>query len=405
MNKLKKYKLIIILNIFLFNITIYPFLQPRDNEDTIGKKVSITGNIEQLKFFFNALENSDSEKIRIAHYGDSIIWGDIITDNLRVYFQKEYGGHGIGFLSICTDDISARNTIDHEFSDDWEWASVFTKNRGRFPIGIAGTVSKASSNSNLVYKSKNVSPATDSFSEFSIFYSNTNSNSSIDYKVNNQNSENVKLLNGGTLNSTKLEFNSVIKDIEFDFKQCEGAYFYGVTLESGNGVYVDNFPFRGNSGVSLRDLDDELLPVFSEKLNYKLIVLQFGVNFAASGNVKYKWYERMMLRSIEKLQKNFPETSILIISPGDFGQKKGKKMVTHPEIKKFVSIQEDIAIKGKVAFWNMFEAMGGENSISSWVNALPPLAFKDYCHLTWDGGEIISQKLITSLKDAKSKLK
>lgn len=403
MNNPKIYIIILVLNIFSINIKAY---QPIKNfEDVNEKKVPITGNIEQLKYFFNALENSNSEKIRIAHYGDSIIWGDIITDNLRVYFQNKYGGHGIGYLSICTDDISARKTIEHEFSDDWEWASVFTKNRNKLPIGIAGTVGKASSKSKVVYKSKKYSPSANSFSEFSIFYSNANSSSSIKYKADNKNYESVKLSYGSKLNVSKLNFNSEIKDIQLDFNQCEGAYFYGVTLDSGNGVYIDNFPFRGNSGVSLRDLDEELLSGFAENLNYKLFILQFGVNFAASGNLKYKWYERMMLRTIEKIQKQFPETSILIISPGDFAQKKGKKMVTHPEIKNLISIQKKIAKNGNVAFWNMFEAMGGENSISSWVNASPPLAFKDYCHFTWDGGEVISKKLIIALDEARTKLK
>ncbi|MDA3861500.1 MAG: hypothetical protein PF445_09760 [Melioribacteraceae bacterium] len=374
-------------------------------DSNLGNKVSITGDLEQLKYFFDALEKSKSEKIRIAHYGDSIIWGDIITDNLRNSFQKQYGGHGIGFVSVCTDDISARKTIGHEFSDDWVWASVFTKNREHFPIGIAGTVGKASESSSVTFKSRRNTPTADSFSEFSVFYSNASSNSSINYKIDNKTVKNQKLSGGNGLNVTKVIFDHEVKNIKIDMKDCDGAYFYGVTLDSGNGVYVDNFPFRGNSGVSMRDLDEKLLPEFDKNLNYKLFILQFGVNVASSGNVKYKWYERMMLRAIEKIKKTFPKSSILIVSPGDLGQKKGNKMVTHPEIKRFVSVQESIAIKGKVAFWNMFEAMGGENSVSGWVEASPPLAFKDYCHLTWDGGEVISNKIVDALNEAKSKIK
>lgn len=403
MKKFNRFLLVLVLNVFFVNTTISFALPPIKYSGTIGKKTPITGNLEQLKYFFNALEKSSSEKVRIAHYGDSIIWGDIITDNLRVYFQKEYGGHGVGFVSVCTDDLSVRKTISHQFSDDWEWGSVFTKNRERFPIGIAGTVGKASSYSTVEYKTKKTSPAVDSFSEFSIFYSHANSNSSMSYKIDNKKTKSIQLSSGSELNVTKIDFSREIKDIKLELTECDGAYFYGVTLDSGNGVYVDNFPFRGNSGVSLRDLNKKLLPGFADNLNYKLVILQFGVNVAASGNVKYPWYERMMLRVINKIKKYFPETSILIISPGDLGQKKGRTIRTHPEIKKFIAVQEEIAKKGKVAFWNMFEAMGGENSISNWVDAKPPLAFKDYCHLTWDGGEIISSKLITALMEAKVK--
>lgn len=403
MNKFNRFLCFFLLNVFFANLTILVAVPPVKDGNSIGEKIPITGDLAQLKYFFNALDKAGSQKVRIAHYGDSIIWGDVITENLRDKFQNKFGGHGIGFVSVCTDDLSARKTIFHEFSDDWEWGSVFTKNREKFPIGIAGTVGKASSNSTLSYTTKMVSPAASSFSEFSIFYSNANPNSSMSYKTNGSKEKSIRLTSGSALNETKIDFVKEVKNIEIELVNCEGAYFYGVTLDSGNGIYIDNFPFRGNSGVSLRDLDDKLLSGFADNLNYKLFILQFGVNLAASGNVKYQWYERIMLKIIEKIKKHFPETSILFISPGDLGQKQGRTMQTHPEIKKFIAVQEKIANKGKVAYWNMFEAMGGENSISSWVEAKPPLAFKDYCHLTWEGGEIISSKLVEALMEAKSK--
>jgi len=380
-------------------------IPPAKSGDSIGNKVPITGDINQLKYFFDSLEKSNSQKIRIAHYGDSIIWGDVISDNLRVNLQKKYGGHGIGFLSICNDDLAARKTIVHEFSSDWDWASVFTKNRNKYPIGIAGTVSKPSSNSTVFFQTNHISQATDSFSEMALFYSNTNSNCAISYKINGDTPKTVNLENNKNLSKTEVNFGKEVNKIELTFNNSENAFFYGITLESGNGIYVDNFPFRGNSGVSLRELNEDLLPIFSQNLNYKLIILQFGVNVAASGNVKYKWYSNMMLNVIKKIKKYFPNSSILMISPGDLGQKQGKQIFTHPEIEKFVKVQEQIANQGEIAFWNMFDAMGGKNSISNWVEATPPLAFKDFCHLTGEGGEIISMRLITALMDAKLKLK
>jgi hypothetical protein len=367
----------------------------------LGKDVDIVGNTEQLKYFFDALNKTDSEKIRIAHFGDSIIWGDVISDHLRNYFQSKYGGHGLGFISICTDDIAARKTVIHKFSDDWDWASVFTKNRHRYPIGIAGTVGKAGNNSTVSFKVMKLSPTSDSFSEVSIFYSNTKPNAKVKYIVDSEKEKTHSLKSGAGLQKTELNVGNRKKKIKMEFENCDGAFFYGVTLESGNGIYIDNFPFRGNSGVGLRELSDDLLEGFSQNLKYKLIILQFGVNVAASGNVRYKWYERMMIKTIKKLRNHFPETSIILISPGDLGQKKGKRIITHPEIKRFVQSQMKIANKAGVAFWNMFEAMGGENSISSWVNATPPLAFKDYCHLTWDGGDLIANKFVSALMKLK----
>lgn len=368
----------------------------------IGAKVSITGNVEQLKFFFSALKKTKTEKVRVAHYGDSIIWGDVVTDHLRNYFQKKYGGHGIGFMSICNDDIWARKTITHKFSNDWNWASVFTKNKNRFSIGIAGTVAEAGASSSVEYECKTISEVANSFTEISLFYSNLHSNlhSTLSYKINSEKNKKVGLSSKSNFNVKKIDFGKKVKDIRLKFNNCDGALFYGVTLDSGNGIYVDNFSFRGNSGISLRDLDDKLLKKFAKNLKYKLFILQFGVNVVATGNVKYKWYNKMMDHVIAKIKKYFPKSSILLISPGDLGIKRGKKIITHPEIEKFIAVQEKIAIKNNIAFWNMFDAMGGRNSVSDWVKATPPLVFKDFCHLTWDGSEIISRKLIAALIEA-----
>ena len=51
-------------------------------------------------------------------------------------------------------------------------------------------------------------------------------------------------------------------------------------------------------------------------------------------------------------------------------------------IVRLLETQKDIAKQKGVAIWSLFDAMGGENSMPKWVNANPPLAFKDYVHLT-----------------------
>ena len=38
-----------------------------------GKKTSITGNVKQLSYFFDALKNSKTKTVRVAHFGDSAV--------------------------------------------------------------------------------------------------------------------------------------------------------------------------------------------------------------------------------------------------------------------------------------------------------------------------------------------
>ena len=45
------------------------------------------------------------------------------------------------------------------------------------------------------------------------------------------------------------------------------------------------------------------------------------------------------------------------------------------------------------AFWDIYEVMGGKNSMDSWVNAEPALAGTDYVHFTPKGARKIAELL------------
>jgi lysophospholipase L1-like esterase len=45
----------------------------------------------------------------------------------------------------------------------------------------------------------------------------------------------------------------------------------------------------------------------------------------------------------------------------------------------------------------MFEAMGGKNSMPKWVDANPPLAFKDYTHFNGTGAKKIAEMFTDAL--------
>ena len=187
------------------------------------------------------------------------------------------------------------------------------------------------------------------------------------------------------------------RQIKIEVPKKDMAYFYGVSLENGNGVYVDNFPLRGNSGVNLTDIKSEKLKAFAEHLDYKLVILYFGLNIAGNKRTNYTWYEREMTKVIKKFKKAYPDCGFLIVSVSDKSIKKGRKFITNPSIPKLVKAQKNIARKTNVAFWNLFEAMGGRNSMGKWVKAAPKLAQSDYTHFTLAGSKKVAQMLAEAL--------
>jgi hypothetical protein len=365
-----------------------------------GKKISLKGNVAQLRYIFDALTTARGKKVHIAHWGDSIILGDIISEGLRENLQKQYGGNGVGFVSMNCDDYGMRNSTIVSFSNDWKEGSIFKRNADKLPLGINGSVYSPVHGSWVKYEIGKVSKTMRNFSTIRLFYASAPAGAVVKYNLSNGNDGTIRLESGANLKEATLNLPANVTSIKFNF-DFAGGYFYGVSFENGNGVYVDNLPIRGNTGVALADLPLSLLKEFNAKLNYKLIIINFGVNVVSPEHNNYIWYEQRMEKVIEFIKSAFPQASILVISIGDKAIKKGTRFITDPGIPSLLRTQQVIAEKGGTAFWNLFEAMGGENSVVDWVEANPPLSAKDYCHLTPAGGRLVSDLLFEALMKEK----
>jgi lysophospholipase L1-like esterase len=64
-----------------------------------------------------------------------------------------------------------------------------------------------------------------------------------------------------------------------------------------------------------------------------------------------------------------------------------------------VEAQKRVAKKTGSAFWNLFEAMGGKNSMVNWVEGDTVLANKDYTHLNHRGASKVAKLLYKHLMD------
>jgi lysophospholipase L1-like esterase len=130
-------------------------------------------------------------------------------------------------------------------------------------------------------------------------------------------------------------------------------------------------------------------------MDYKLLILNFGINVVEAGKTDFTGYEKRMIRVINDLKKSFPETSIIIVGAGDKAVKKGSKLVSDKIVPRVVAVQEKIANQTGVAFWNMYEAMGSEGSMNNWVDE--GLAARDYIHFSVEGGKIIADYLLNAI--------
>ena len=72
-------------------------------------------------------------------------------------------------------------------------------------------------------------------------------------------------------------------------------------------------------------------------------------------------------------------------------------MVSYPNIEQIRDAQRNAAFRSGSAFWDLYEAMGGHNSMVSWVHNDPPQAEADYTHFNPAGARVIGKMMYDAL--------
>ncbi len=350
-----------------------------------------------LKYFIRAL-NEMREKhkaVRVAFYGDSFVEGDVFCGSLRDTLQQLFGGEGVGYVPITSEVAEFRPTIRHKF-EHWKTYSLISKTDSSTAakLGPSGLCFLPQEGNWVEYKPARQRFLRD-FNTVKLYYKNTG-HAVIDYTIDDTISLSKNLKTSGKLQEWSYR-GKKMNAIRFQFQQQDSLEMYGASFENGEGIYVDNFSIRGNSGIGLTRIPDETLAEFNKHRNYKLIVLQYGLNSVLEDSLSYGWYVERMINVVNKLKRLFPKTSILLISVSDRSSNISGEFKTMKAIPAMRDAQRLIAERTGIAFWDLYEAMGGENSMVKLAEAKPSLAAKDYTHLNFRGGRKLSGLMAKSL--------
>lgn len=355
----------------------------------------------------SSLQNS-SRLIRILHYGDSQIEGDRITAYLRNQLQSKFGGSGIGLMPVVAANPSSISYF-YDISDNWkkysplQGAEYGIHNRYGALVNFA-MISPAGSiftkekelNGWIDLKYPNISyPLAQQSEQFRIFYGFNKSPMMIEVTQNKSVLEAEIVPPSSSLQEIRWKIASP-RYIHVSFKSAYSPEIYGISMDGGHGIAVDNIPLRGSSGLEFTRIDPGFLRNFYKMLNAKLLILQFGVNVVPNVTSSYDYYERQFLKQLVTLKQLNPDISIIVIGVSDVSKNGENGYESFPNIEKIRDAQKKAAFDAGCAFWDCFEAMGGHNSMPSWVFANPPLAQKDFVHFNPMGAKIIAEMFYRS---------
>lgn len=363
-----------------------------------------------LTQFFEALKNIKTKrKVRIAWFGDSMVEGDLITQDLRYLLQKKFGGAGVGIVPITSVTAGFRQTVQHTFSENWTNKNLLDPLSASDKLGITGfvfkpqTIAKADTNhitnkelSWVKYKGSK-QKGLDKFYKARLFYGQTENSNIVQVDLNNGHPKNMFLEGRKLVNTAEVVTTEPFNEVKFTFVSQHNLPVYAVSLESDSGVIVDNLSFRGNSGLPLTKISEEILKGFNEENKYDLIILQYGMNAVSPTAKDYHWYQMGLDRMVKHIQKSFPDAAILFVGVPDKGYKQDGQYITNPGVPFVVEAEKQVAEKNGIAFWNLFEAMGGFNSMVKWADADTSLANKDYTHFNFRGASKVARMLYKEL--------
>ena len=356
----------------------------------------------------SALENNE-ELIRILHYGDSQIEGDRITSLVRNELQKEFGGSGMGmFPAVLIKGTETSLKIIRQ--GQWSRYTIKSIERGTIPHKRLGALMSFSrfapseiSNTRQYEAKINLKPSnisyykTREFEQLKLFYGYNNQPFISELQYKNQSIDAEIIPANRSLNIITWDLGNTVNEITLSFKGMDSPDIYAMALDGRKGVAMDNIPLRGSSGTDFTRTDIPFLREMMKKLNVKLILFQFGVNVVPHVIDNYDYYERQFYKQLRLLKSIDPDICVLVMGVSDMSRNLRGEYVSYPNITAIRDAQKAAAFKANCAFWDTYEAMGGENSMPAWVKHDPPLARKDYTHFTYTGSRVIAKSFYQSL--------
>lgn len=350
------------------------------------------------RFYQSLLEGGP---VRVLHYGDSPTTGDLITSDARALFQKQFGDGGAGFVLMAK-----------------PWAWYFHRgvdmDASKWTIDVAGDTQIKDGLHGL---------GGASFQGLNGAIAN--------FTVKEQRSAEVAFLKqpeGGAFSFEadgqelgKVETAAEDREPAWaSFELPAGSKKFTVRVESGTvRLYGVEFS-KARPGVLYSSLgvNGANITLLSHGFNgahwaaqlhhYKpdLVVLAYGTNESGFPKFVDSTWAAEMKSVVKRLQAALPGASILLMSPMDRGERNDRgEIETIAAMPRLVKIEAKVAEETHVAFFNTFQAMGGEGTMARWYAAEPRLVGSDYIHPMPAGAKIVGELLYGALRDGYNEYK
>lgn len=376
------------------------------------------GDLSILYPAFRALEAAGAEAApaHVFHFGDSQIEGDRMTNLIRARFQDKFGGGGPG-LHAAVPAITSFS-LRQKHSDNFvRYPGYGRKKEGvnhnrygatasfaRFTPIVPDSMLDSVEVSTGWLQIEKAPPAYNkakSFNQMRLFYGYNRRKVVLKLFVDDEEISVDTIPPNSSLQTRTWNFDGTPGKIMVFMEGQDSPEVYGVVLQEQNGVVVNNIGLRGQSGTLFSGLERGTFTGMLLGLNTKLIIMQFGGNTVPyiKGEKSAKNYGNSVRNQIRFFKRILPDVPVILIGPSDMSTKVQGKLQTYPYLEDVRNALREGAFEAGAAYFDIYEVMGGRNSMIGWVENDPPLAASDYVHFNPKGARKISQAFVASFME------
>lgn len=366
--------------------------------------LNVIQNRQHLDEFYEQLyllKKGGDKKVNIIHLGDSHIQADFLTQAVRNNFQNNFGNAGRGL--IVPGRVAGTNEpFNIQTSSNVSWESkrcVFPLQL--LPIGIGGITIRSGVPESKLYVYMNDATQDYSFNRVRIFHQKNASSFSLRLKDSEVKLIDAKTVNDSTRNFTAFELPSPLTSVVIESWKADSVQnhttIFGLSLENGKpGILYHVIGVNGAKYAHYK-----VAKYFAEqthKLDPALFIISLGTNEA----LDHPYIDKRLLTHIEdlvsSLKANNPLAKFIIVTPPDCFIKRTRK---NPGVLKVREALIQFAVENGYAFYDMYQAVGGDDAAVKWREA--QLLRADGVHFTKDGydyqGNLLFDAIIKGYND------
>lgn len=342
--------------------------------------------------------------VRASHWGDSVLGMDGITSEIRHRLQARFGDAGHGFHLLDRYNPSYRHQ-GIEFEPGGGWLRCFIVSgcdRKESHFGYGGLIVQANRGA-----AANFATTEEGFggiaSRFELWFARLERGGKFEIVVDGKATEVVDT-RGSDLQDAWHEVRVEPGSHSFQVRAAGGGEVrgYGVVLENdGPGVVWDGMALIGGSSRGLRTQDPEHIKNQIRHRDTDLLVFMFGGNDMQRNHVDLKEsmepYFEEFGDVIERFRAGKPEASCLIMSVLDHGKRTNDHIASIPFAGELARAQGEVARRNGCAFFDTYEATGGEGTVARWYRAKPRLISADLGHPNSLGHKVIADLVVDAI--------